>query len=46
MCNAGSDFQMNENLKNIYLFNHTRTMISGWEEVADKESVGDWEHKT
>jgi hypothetical protein len=21
-------------------------MITGWEEVADEESVGDWEYKT
>ena len=28
------------------LFAHTRAMITGWEEVADEESVGDWEYKT
>jgi thiosulfate reductase cytochrome b subunit len=25
---------------------HTRAMISGWEEVADLETVEDWEVKT
>jgi thiosulfate reductase cytochrome b subunit len=28
------------------IFAHTRAMITGWEEVADEESVGDWEYKT
>jgi thiosulfate reductase cytochrome b subunit len=28
------------------LFAHTRAMITGWEEVADEASVGDWEIKT
>ena len=28
------------------LFAHTRAMITGWEEVTDEESVGDWEYKT
>ena len=28
------------------LFAHTRAMITGWEEVADEESVGDWEYET
>ena len=28
------------------VFAHTRAMITGWEEVADEESVGDWEYKT
>lgn len=28
------------------IFTHTRAMITGWEEVADEESVGDWEYKT
>jgi hypothetical protein len=27
-------------------FAHTRAMITGWEEVADEQSVGDWEYKT
>ena len=25
---------------------HTRAMITGWEEVADEASVGDWEYKS
>jgi len=28
------------------LFAHTRAMITGWEEVVDEGSVGDWEYKT
>jgi thiosulfate reductase cytochrome b subunit len=28
------------------IFAHTRAMITGWEEVKDEESVGDWEYKT
>ena len=28
------------------IFAHTRAMITGWEQVADEESVGDWEYKT
>lgn len=28
------------------LFAHTRAMITGWEQVADEASVGDWEYKT
>ena len=28
------------------IFTHTRAMITGWEEVTDEESVGDWEYKT
>jgi len=27
------------------LFAHTRAMITGWEEVVDEASVGDWEYK-
>jgi Ni,Fe-hydrogenase I cytochrome b subunit len=28
------------------IFAHTRAMITGWEEVEDETSVGDWEIKT
>ena len=28
------------------IFAHARAMITGWEEVADEESVNDWEYKT
>ena len=28
------------------IFAHTRAMISGWEEVEDVDTVGDWEVKT
>jgi thiosulfate reductase cytochrome b subunit len=28
------------------IFAHIRAMITGWEQVADEESVGDWEYKT
>jgi thiosulfate reductase cytochrome b subunit len=28
------------------VFAHTRAMITGWEEVADESTVGDWEYKT
>ena len=28
------------------IFAHTRAMITGWEQVADEDDVGDWELKT
>jgi hypothetical protein len=28
------------------IFAHIRAMITGWEQVADEQSVGDWEHRS
>ena len=28
------------------IFAHVRAMITGWEQVADEKSVGDWEYKS